>query len=295
MKFYGRNRKSRAPLRKSTRSRKSKTTYRKAVKKAKRANFAYRVKQVLNRSLETKVVNYSVQSKPIYNINASNFQGSIVPLAPGAAAPYPFQVSQGVGQGQRVGDKISTQKLMLRGNVRLNTYATSTGNYNIVPGYVCMWVVKLKPFLNDDVSTLMAVINSSFFQSGNGSVAMSGQVQDLYRMPNAQQITVLKRRVWKVGTSSVPQGGGSTGDGTNQFYNNNDFSLVRMFKQDLTSALPSVVHFNDTNDNNVDRHAYLFYTFIRFDGAIPQSSTGVYSGIIPAYVDYELDYTFKDA
>lgn len=267
-----------------------------SIRKAKKGMFAKKVKRVVNKMSETKVVNNASVSRPIYNVlNSSQFQGSIIPLGPGSASPALFTISQGTGQGNRVGNKIQTVKMMLRGNVRLNTYFNNTTNYNPIPGYVTMWIVKLKPFLNDDVTTLKAVIDGSFFQSGSGGVGMSGQTSDLYRQVNSQQIQLIKRRVWKVGTSSFPGGGASgTGDQSNQYWNNNDFSLTRIFKQDITKAVPKVMAFNDANDNYVNRHSYLFFTFIRMDGAIPQTSLGAYSGVIPAYVDMEVDYMFKD-
>lgn len=267
-----------------------------AIRKVKKEMFAKKVKTVVNKLSETKVVNNASLSRPIYNTNNSaNFQGSIIPLGPGSGAPNLFTISQGTGQGNRIGNKIQTVKMMIRGNVRLNTYATNTTNYNPVPGYITMWIVKLKPFLNDDVTTLKAVIDGSFFQSGSGGIGMSGQTTDLYRQVNTQQIQVIKRRVWKVGTSYVPgSSGGTSGDLSNQLWANNDFSLVRIFKQDITKAVPKVMLFNDANDNYVNRHSYLFFTFIRMDGAIPQTNVGVYSGVIPAYVDMEVDYMFKD-
>jgi len=245
---------------------------------------------------ETKVVNAAQTSKAVVNVlNTAQFQSSIIPLGPGSGVPSMFQISQGTGQGARVGNKITTVKCMLRGDVRFNTYYTTTANYNPVPGYVTLWIVKLKPFLNDDVSTLKAVIDGSFFQSGNGGVAMSGALADLYRQVNTQQITLLKRKTWKIGTSYVPGGGATgTGDQSNQYWANNDFKQTAMFRVDLTKFLPKVISFNDGNDNFVNRHAYMFFTFVRVDNQIPQSSAGVYSGVTPAFCDIEVDYMYKD-
>lgn len=287
-KKYGiRKRSSVAPARKYVK---------KAVYKAKKRVFARKVKTVVNKMAETKVVNTVYTSKAVYNVlNSANFQGSILIVGPGASSPSMFQIAQGVGQGGRIGNKITTVKCMVRGDVRINTYTTNTNNYNPVPGYVTLWIVKLKPFLDDDVATLKAVIDGSFFQSGSGSVAMSGTLADLYRQVNTQQITVLKRRTWKIGTSYVPGGaGGTNGDLSNQYWANNDFKQTSMFRMDITKCLPKTLLFNDTNDNFVNRHSYMFFTFVRTDNAIPSSSTGVYSGIVPAYCDIEIDYMYKD-
>lgn len=295
MKYYGKSKRRNTRARKPLRSGTAKTTIKKAVRKARNRNFAGKVRAVIGRMAETKVANYAIQNKNIINVNSSAFQGTIVVLGSGSGGQYPMEISQGTGQANRIGNKITTQRLMIRGDVRLNTYFNNTTNYNPVPGYVTMWVVKLKPFLDDDVTTLKTVIDGSFFQAGNGAVGMTGQLQDLYRMPNAQQITVLKRRVWKIGTSSMPGGGASgSGDQSNQYWNNNDFRLSHLFKQDLTKCVPKILNFQDTNNNNVDRKSYLFFSFIRVDGAIPQTNLGAYSGAVPAYLDYEIDYTFKD-
>lgn len=258
--------------------------------------FAKKVKKVVDKMAETKVVNYAITSKAVYNVNSLNFQSSIVSLSSGTS-PAPFAISQGNGQGNRVGNKITTVKAMLRGDVRINTYWNGTTNYNPVPGYVTMWIVKLRPFLDDDITTLKTVIDGSFFQSGNGAVAMSGQLHDLYRQVNTQQIQVLKRRTWKVGCGSFPGGGASgTGDQSNQYWNNNDYKLSHLFRQDITKAFPKTMLFQDSNDNNVNRHTYLFFTFLRVDNGIPTTNAGGsnYTGPVPAYVEFEIDYMFKD-
>lgn len=295
MKYYGKSKRRNTRARKPLRSGTAKTSVKKAVRKARNRNFAGKVRAVIGRMSETKVANYAIQNKSIINVNSSAFQGTIVVLGSGSGGQYPMEISQGTGQANRIGNKITTQKLMLRGDVRLNTYFNATTNYNPVPGYVTMWVVKLKPFLDDDVTTLKTVIDGSFFQAGNGAVGMTGQLQDLYRMPNAQQITVLKRRMWKIGTSYITAATGNTNaDLSSQQWSNNEFRLTSVFRQDLTKCIPKVLNFQDTNNNNVDRKSYLFFSFIRVDGGIPQTNLGAYTGAVPAYIDYEIDYTFKD-
>lgn len=297
MAYYGKFRKRRGM--RAYRRRSSVTAKRgvkKAVKSVRRRNFAKAVKSVVARQTETKVVNNSTVQRAIYNVNASQFTSSIIPLGPGSGTPYLFQVSQGTKQGERIADCIATKRLLIKGDYRINTYFNANTNYNPVPGYVTMWVVKLKPFLNDDVSTLKAVIDGSFYQSGNGSVGMTGTLPDLYRQPNNQQITVIYKKTYKVGTSQVIASSAVSGgsDPSNQYWSNNDFPMQKFFSQDLTKAMPKKLAFNDANDNYVNRHSYLFWTFVRIDNQIPSTSLGAYSGVIPAYVDFECDFTYTD-
>ena len=285
--------------------RKKKTSYRKkggtvkrAVRKAKKQVFSKKVKSVINRMSETKVVNNATINKAVLNWdNDPAFQNSIITLGSGSSSSYLFSIGQGVGQGSRVGNKISTQKMMIRGSIRFNTQANTSTNYNPIPGYVTMWIVKLKPFLNDDIASLQSVIDGSFFQSGNGSVGMTGGLADMYRLVNSDQITVLKRRMWKLGVSAVINFSGSSGGGgdtVNQNWGNNDFKLTHFFKQDLSKCVPKTMTFNDSNNNFLERRSYLFFSFIRMNDTIPVNTLGFAQGIVPAYVDFEVDYMYKD-
>lgn len=247
---------------------------------------------------ETKVVNNATINKAVLNWdNDPAFQNSIITLGSGSSSSYLFSIGQGVGQGSRVGNKISTQKMMIRGSIRFNTQANTSTNYNPIPGYVTMWIVKLKPFLNDDIASLQSVIDGSFFQSGNGSVGMTGGLADMYRLVNSDQITVLKRRMWKLGVSAVINFSGSSGGGgdtVNQNWGNNDFKLTHFFKQDLSKCVPKTMTFNDSNNNFLERRSYLFFSFIRMNDTIPVNTLGFAQGIVPAYVDFEVDYMYKD-
>lgn len=284
--------------RKRTGTRKAKTAIRKAVRKVSTRIFNQRVKRVLYRNSETKIVNYSVLSKPIYNVASADWSGSVMNLLPQTAgsAVTMYTISQGDTQGGREGNYISPVSLVLTGVIRANIQYDTNLNYNPCPLRVTMWVVSVPKHLTDSVGELESIVDNTFFQNGSVAVGFTGTTVDLTRTPNREQIRVHKKRTFLVGAGNyVSAFATGSAANVNQQYNNNDASLSRMFRINLSKSLPKRLSFNDGTDtpSNV-RKMYIFFTTSRVDGTVSATSGGSFTGPIPAYVDMGCQLTYKD-
>lgn len=262
-----------------------------AVRKARAAVFNKRVLRAVSRKAETKVVNWRVPSVAVYPPTGAFFANAVYCISP-SNATYgglpALAISQGTGQGERVGNKISPTSFTFKGVVRPWTNYDTNINPNPGPMYVVLWVVSLAKHLTDDLLTLESVVDNSFYQTGNTSTGITGQLIDLTQSVNTQHITVHKRKVLKIGFGNYTSGNGlGMPNNSAQQYNNNDFSLSRMFASRM--KFPKMLMFNDgTNNPSNIRRWWFFAVPYRVDGGLwPNSAT-------PLVIDFSVDMRFKD-
>lgn len=272
--------------------------YKKAITAVKKRRFTKAVKRVINRAAETKVVNYYGGGRNVLNTKSANWDGTVLNLLPQASGTtgVMYTIAQGDLQSDRNGNQVQPTSLHISGVVRANQLYNESTNYNPCPLRVCLWVVKLKSHLTDDIANLENVLYNTFFENGSTSVGMDGTNMDLVRIPNKSQVTVMYKRVFKVGMGNYTSAFG-TGSANNvsQQFNNNDFSMTHMFKINLTKYLPKRLVFNDgTNVPTNVRKVWLFFTAHRADNTIPVTNFGVETGPIPAYVDLQAQLSYKD-
>lgn len=260
--------------------------------------FKKKVQRIVNSNLETKVVNYRANDKNILNVASADWVGTVLNLVPGGTGGNNmFTISQGDGQGQRSGNIITPKGLYLRGIVRAAPAYDPVTNYNPCPMYVTMYVARLKQHLSDSSTELETVIDNTVFQNGSSSLGMSGLPNDLLNTFNSDQITLLYKRVFKLGFAEYPSSAGSNvANNTYQRYMNNDFKVMRMFKINLSKFLPKKMKFNDTTDICTNtRKLWLFFCVTREDNSIPQQQVGgSYTGPVPAECELSCDFYFKD-
>lgn len=296
--MYGKykNRKRRAPVRRSVKS--VRRVYKKAITAVKKRRFAKAVKRVINKAAETKVVNFYGPNRGVLNVRSANWDSQILNLLPQASGTtgVMYTIAQGDLQSDRNGNQVQPTGLYISGVIRTNTGYNESSNYNPCPLRVCLWVVKMKPHLNDDIATLEGVVGNSFFENGSTSIGMDGTNMDLVRIPNKSQVTVLYKRVFKVGMGNYVSAFATNGpNNVNQQFNNNDSSVSQMFKINLSKYLPKKLVYNDgTNVPTNTRKMWLFYTCHRVDNTIPVTNFGVETGPIPAYVDLQAQLSYKD-
>lgn len=286
--------------RKPRRYRPKKRLVKRAVRAVSTRLFNQKVKKVLFRNSETKVVNGGREGFDLFNVKSLSWNTSVINLLPAATGSTGalYTIGQGELQGNRIGNKISTVSCVLKGCVRVHTDYNETVNYNPAPLYVQLWIVKIKPHLNDDIGALQTIVSNTFFQNGSVSIPMSGKLLDNLNMVNTSQITVLKRRVFKIGYSEVASSFGTNlPNNGNQRYMNNDFSQSRMFKIDLTKIVPKTLTFNDGTDTPSNtRKIWMFCNCLRADNQLPVTGGADPSttGPIPAELEFSVDYNFKD-
>lgn len=266
----------------------------KAIYRAKKSMFARSVKSVVNKMAETKVCNYFYNNFQVVNTQSTAFQGTIKSLSPSASSGSMITISQGTGAGQRIGNKISVKKAILAGTVHINTTYDPITNYNPCPLKVCLWVFQLKGGYTDDATGVNDVVQNYFFEFGNSSQGMSGTIVDLTRQVNTSAVTLVKKRVFSVGTQATISGFGvnAPNNGNQQFSSNEQ--ICRMFKIDMTKALRKTYAFNDTSNTTSNRQLWMMWVPYRVDGRIPDTSTGIYNGPVPSLVSWSYDFYFKD-
>lgn len=273
-----------------------KPTVKKMVRKAKISSFNSRVKSVLYKNAETKVINYSAYNRPVYNVASIDFDSSLLNLIPSTAgiSDTMYTISQLDVQSGREGNMIQPTSISLSGVLRINNGFDLNTNYNPCPVRVCMWVFTLKKHLHDVTSTVSSVVDNSFFQNGATSVGFTGTTVDLTRFPNSQQITLIKKRVFTLGNAQYVSG--FTTNGANnvaQQFANNDSNQSLMFRMKITP--PKKLLYNDGTDTPVNaRRIWLMFTTHRVDGAVSATSGGSFTGPIPVYLDLSAEFRYKD-
>lgn len=277
------------------------TAVRKAVRKVYKKNFARRVKAVLDRNSETKVVNFFQQGRPLYNIQSTSWPSSVLILTPESAggANTCYTIPQGQGQGSRIGNELRLKRCYMTGVIRCNQTWDTTINYNPCPLRVTMWIVSINKHLADSVTNLDQIIDpttGTFFQQGSTSSGFQGDTADLTKMINTDVVRVHKKRTFMLGMGNyVSAFAINSAANVSQQYNNNDASYSQMFRVDITKMLPSSYRFNDGSDTPTNvRKRYLMFTCQRVDGGISTTSTGSVTGPVPAFIDIGVNFEYKD-
>lgn len=168
-------------------------------------------------------------------------------------------ISQGTGEGNRIGNKIRFTKYMF--NFILN--------YNVavnVPQFVRMWVITYKfdpnnAAASDIWSCMNGAITSArnFFDNGNASNGMDGTLLDLVSPVNTNVVTVHKCKTFKVGAASSPSGGLTTG--------NNDFKYAIKSRVNLLKYQKRV-QYNDTATTSFNKKIFIVFECIGADGVV---------------------------
>jgi len=125
-----------------------------------------------------------------------------------------FQISQGTGAGNRIGNSLKPIKWSWRGFIH------NTGNTQI-PVVVKMFIFKsTQGYQSPDT---ISANPTDFFQNGSGSIAPAATYTDLIRDINKDRYTLYTTRTFKCAPASV----------SSSLATNNDFKSVNMFKINL--------------------------------------------------------------
>lgn len=247
------------------------------------------VKKILHRQIENKLVT-SGSTFNLYPISNSNFtMNNIFPLSPHTEAGYPAAmqiiISQGSGSGNRVGDRIRTAKVMLKGIIYPNPHNSVSNTLN-APLEIIMWIFKIKGGLQDTQAAVSNMMANNIFKIGNAASPISNTLSDLNMPINNDVIIVKKKRVFKVGNSSQAV---SVGSNSSNLYSNNDFKLNNRFSIDVTKYVNKNIRFADANNNATTSTTWCAFTFSAAD------NSAVLPSLMPASVNYWLTYQYEDA
>lgn len=264
--------KRRAPLRR--RAFKRKTVKKVAVKRM--------IKREIARNVENKTIQrYENTSFTIYPTGNAGWVTNVIPI--GTTEGY-CNITQGVGQGQRVGNKIKLKRLTIRGTMYPNAWNTTT-NPNPQPLRVKVWFLydKQTPAAIPDPRTNM-------FQNGSGSVGFSGDLVDMFAPVNTDRYKVFKTREFKLGYS---QYAGTASNIPNQdavqAYSNNDFKRNCDFSFDCTRMMPKQVRYQDTLTTPTSRGIWMVVQCVSADGGVQPSTT------LPMSMEWVQSMVYEDA
>lgn len=242
---------------------------------------------------EVKTEQFRKQDVGIPPVSSNDFSLGVNVVNPGVNDISQIVISQGVGQGHRIGNRIEVKNAYLNLQIKQSNLFDTTLNYNPVPLYVTAWVVSIKPGHSDNLDNLYAIMVNSFFQAGNESTGFTGRLIDLTMIPNKDMVTVHNKRTFKLGFAQYVSGYAVNSAANNaQQWANNDFGLTKLIRMRL--KFPRLLRFNDGTNRPNMRNQYLFFTTARLDGELSTTSLGNLNGPKPIVVNYNVTLNYTD-
>lgn len=241
------------------------------------------LKKLVRREIARNVENKSKQSnlitKALYGSASTSFQDNIVELGPGVD----LVVTQGVGAGNRVGNRIKTKKLTWKGTMVPLPY-NAVNNSVPVPIQIKIWI-----FYDRTDPTAEPQPTTNFFQDGSSSRGFLNDLVDMWSPINTDRYRILASKTFKLGYANYAGTHAGTGTEAQQFFANNDFKYNANFSFNLTKHYPKNVRFDDNNGIPTSRGLYALFQPVAADGsALPASS-------VPVGVQFMMDYVYEDA
>ena len=238
-KKYGRKRSYRP--RKSTRATRKRTGGRYVTKA--------QVNRMINKEVEDKVF----YQYPFDPVSISNV---LPPLAP-FFNNLNYQVPQGTGQGDRVGNKVTHKSASLKCSINFRDYSLLTNSKQLVQ-LVTLVVFKIRNY-QTGVNPTYANFFSKMFQLGNTSQPLTNTPIDHIRPFNKDIMDVKAVRRFKMGFSSPANNVTATGPVGAAPVPNNDFDYQKFVSINLTKFYKKTQIFNDGVAPNDAQNDNLFF------------------------------------
>lgn len=175
-----------------------------------------------------------------------------------------LDLSQGTGQGDRVGNQVRPVRFIMRGHI----IGTTTN-----PVLIRMIIFRGKQDINSPTDL------SNLFQAGNSVSAPTNLPSDMYLPLNRNDYIIYKDRHFSVTAENT--GGIAGANGTN---------LIQFFKQDLVKYLPKKLIYADTAVDATNCGLYMTFLVCRQDGGVLSSPT-----LGKADMAYSLSLEYKDS
>ena len=244
----------------------------------KRPTFAKKVMAVVKRAAEHKYFSYTTSD---YLWTPGSAPGGVplqIQLTPAPSAG--MAINQGVGQGDRIGNRIKIIKAVLQYVLYPQGY-DATHNRAPTPADVRGFIGrnKISPVLPPNISTAL-------FQYGNTTVGFSNELQDQMLRLNSDVNTIYKQVFHKLAHSYNSSSSG--GSSVNQFQSNNDYKMNVKHTIDITKYVPSTVIYNDGNTTPQTPTTWLTIWYNNADNTTPTLDDQAYA------MWYSIQYTFED-
>lgn len=235
------------------------------------------VRSVVRRQTETKTVQIYDAQNSVYPSNSAGYAASIIPLTPFAGY---LAITQGTGQGQRIGNTIQLMQVKLSFVLTPNAYDVVT-NATPTPIDVIMWM-----FYDKENPAALPVQGADFLQFGNTSAPLLNTLTDEMAPVNTDRYVLIKRRVFKVGYAVA---GGTGINVARQSFANNDYKFAVKRSYNITKHCIKRVKFNDNNATPSTRGVYCIFQAVRPDGNTIAATQ------IPCNVGVIMTCSYKDA
>jgi hypothetical protein len=233
------------------------------------------VKRSIHTNLENKIANVTSSGNTItsYGVNSNLFVVSCCPYS---------AISQGTGQGARIGNEIKTRACYFNFVLRPAPYSASN-NPIPIPQIVMIFFGKVKN------SRALQPVNSDFaklFQTGNTSQAPYSNTLDLIATLNKDWFTIYKTLQFKIGYAQTDAVAGS--NSAFEYYQNNDYKFNAVRKLNITKMMPKTFKFNDTTSQPTNDGLWMWAMCVPADGSNGASA-------IPISMDFNMTYVYEDA
>jgi len=249
--------------------------------KRKAAPLKAMIRREIARNVENKTQQY-YNFQRVLEVPSTGAAFTTANIFPVGVDPSSLVISQGAGQGQRIGNKIKTKKLTFKGTFNPTSYDAIT-NPNPQPNQIKMWIFYDKT----DVTAVPTPLSSNdFFQDGSTSRSFSSDLADMWSPVNTDRYRVLATKTFKLGFAS---GNGTGAAAIQQFFANNDFKLNCNFSFDLTKHYPQMVNFQDTTAVPTTRGLFCMVEYVLASGA------PIGTGSRAVNMQYVIDYHYEDA
>jgi len=231
------------------------------------------VARMIGRRIEDK---YNYQT--LTNVSISNALSTIPHLQ-----QLNFSMTQGDGQGDRVGNRVTVKNAVLKGSLNMADYS-SFSNSKQLDQLVTVVVYKVRNYVAGTNPTYSSLY-SRFFQTGSTAATFTNTPIDHMRRYNKDLIMVKAVRHFKMGFSGTQSGVTAL----NTIAPNNDFKYQQFFKIPLTKYYKKTQIFDDSSGAADARNDNLFFTVYccPADGSAFTSS--------PITLSWDLEQTFEDA
>lgn len=239
------------------------------------------IRREIARNIENKTKQFFFQDDLILGSAVSgDLDATINPICPSSVT---LDIVQGTGNGARIGNRITTKRLMYKGTLTVMPY-NPVSNVTPLPTQVKMWIFYDREF---PTSFPTPATSSNFFQFNNTTQGFSNDLVDLWKPVNTDKYRVLATRTFKLGNADYQSNG--TGYAGQQYYANNDFKLNHTFSVNLTKMIPKIIRYNDNDPEPMSRGLYSLFVAYAADG------NPITSGQALAKCSWMLDYTYEDA
>lgn len=241
------------------------------------------VKREIARNVENKTFQVFDDNYDILPSNSPGFDANIIPVTPYSGAF--LTISQGLGQGQRVGNRIKVKKLTFKGCVYPKAYNVTT-NPTPAPVQIKFWFFYDK---EEPQAIPTPQTSGDFLQFGNTALGLGNRLFDQMAPVNTDRYRVLTTRTVKVGYSTYG-GTGATGSLPLQGnLSNNDFKMNANVSVDLMPYIVKDVVFRDAATTPTTRGVFMMAQAVYANGSPLASTT------IPAEMNWMSDLEFEDA